>query len=352
LAFVGDVTPIATSTAKNGKTKHIPNPNVLIELGYAKKSLTPLRVIQVWNTAFTSCGPEDLPFDMRGRRGPFSFALPEEADKPAREAVVARLAKQLKGALEPIVLRSSVRPQQEQWAESDSDDISIWPSENGQFLVNEPDHGSGTKFVFPPPRSFVRVLPSGWSGSDDLDRHDILLDMGGNGFSWGATIGGVLTYPGSVLYPDTSKVHAVTKRFEGTGEVWATRTDIAAKYGEYLCVRGDAIPKDWFKYLAYALPHIRRGGGQLPFKVRLGVVGLQGHHWPNGNEREKPHAALQATFTRDFTISAGTIDELWQSVLDVWVAYRKVFSLPYPSMPEQQAMKHFINQVVGQSLQS
>src|SRR5713226_1824126 len=38
-----------------------PNPNVLIELGYGLRSLTPRRVILVQNVAFG--GPEDLPFD-------------------------------------------------------------------------------------------------------------------------------------------------------------------------------------------------------------------------------------------------------------------------------------------------
>jgi len=58
--FVADVTPIAIS--ENGK--HIANPNVLIELGYAKRALGTERVITVWNTAFTDARPEDLPSDV------------------------------------------------------------------------------------------------------------------------------------------------------------------------------------------------------------------------------------------------------------------------------------------------
>lgn len=70
--FVGDVTPIAASAS--GKV--VANPNVLIELGYAKKSLGLGRVIMVWNTAFEGASIDRLPFDMRGRRAPMSFHLP------------------------------------------------------------------------------------------------------------------------------------------------------------------------------------------------------------------------------------------------------------------------------------
>lgn len=57
--FVADVT-IVNNTLQNRPT---PNPNVLIELGYALKSLGENRVILVQNTAFGKI--ELLPFDLR-----------------------------------------------------------------------------------------------------------------------------------------------------------------------------------------------------------------------------------------------------------------------------------------------
>lgn len=217
------------------------------------------------------------------------------------------------------------------------------------MLVNEPDHGSGIKRVFPPPRSFVRILPNRWNGSDDLDRHDLLIEMH-EGFSWGATVGGVLTYPGSILYADTSKVHAITKRFETTGELWATRTDLARKYGDHLCIRGDTIPEEWLKYLAYALPHITKGGGEWPLKVRLGVVGLSGCHWPTDGASGRPPVALKSELTTEFTLREKSVEEIWLAILNAWRDFRKIFSMPHPSQVAQEKAKHFLTTVIGDSL--
>jgi hypothetical protein len=60
--FVADVS-IINSSAEGRQT---PNPNVLLELGYAISQLGWDRIILVVNTAFGK--PESLPFDLRGRR--------------------------------------------------------------------------------------------------------------------------------------------------------------------------------------------------------------------------------------------------------------------------------------------
>lgn len=59
--FVADVSIIHQGTGRLG-----PNPNVLIELGYALKSLGWSRVIVVMNAAFGAV--EALPFDIRTKR--------------------------------------------------------------------------------------------------------------------------------------------------------------------------------------------------------------------------------------------------------------------------------------------
>lgn len=61
--FIADVSIVNGKARKNRKT---PNPNVLIELGYAAKRLGWDRIICVLNTEFGRVS--DLPFDLRNRR--------------------------------------------------------------------------------------------------------------------------------------------------------------------------------------------------------------------------------------------------------------------------------------------
>lgn len=59
--FVGDITPVA----KDDKGKPIPNPNVMLELGYAAKAIGWARCLLVWNTKYGDLN--QAPFDIRNR---------------------------------------------------------------------------------------------------------------------------------------------------------------------------------------------------------------------------------------------------------------------------------------------
>lgn len=93
--FVADLTPIAVTD----KGKQVANPNVMIELGYAKKALGPERVVLVWNSALTSARPEDLPFDLRHRRAPIEYSLLPDADRGELRATRRRLTSRLAEAI-------------------------------------------------------------------------------------------------------------------------------------------------------------------------------------------------------------------------------------------------------------
>jgi len=67
--FVGD----ATFVAKRTDGRLVPNPNVLIEYGYALKGKTHERVILVMNTAFGSPTNDALPFNLCHMRWPIQF---------------------------------------------------------------------------------------------------------------------------------------------------------------------------------------------------------------------------------------------------------------------------------------
>lgn len=92
--FVADVS-IINSHLPGRKTA---NPNVLIELGYAVSQLGWDRVIMIQNTFYGS--PEELPFDLRGRRVIAYSMEPNVDNKPeARSLLQGRVEAALKEAL-------------------------------------------------------------------------------------------------------------------------------------------------------------------------------------------------------------------------------------------------------------
>jgi len=83
------------------KGRPTPNPNVLIELGYALHALGDERVVLVFNTAFGK--PEQLPFDLKMRRA-VTYEMPEsETDRATeRKALEAKLELALRTALTTV----------------------------------------------------------------------------------------------------------------------------------------------------------------------------------------------------------------------------------------------------------
>lgn len=96
--FVADITIINDPKDEERPT---PNPNVLIELGYAIKALGEERVILIMNEHF---GPvEQLPFDLRARRTIVYNAAPEDAEKsPERRRLASTLKDAIKAAINTI----------------------------------------------------------------------------------------------------------------------------------------------------------------------------------------------------------------------------------------------------------
>ena len=87
--FVADVSIIGSV-----KKRSLPNPNVLVELGYALKSRGHERIILVFNTAFGKV--EKLPFDLRMHKV-LTYQCPESLQD--RSEVKKNLTKDLKSAL-------------------------------------------------------------------------------------------------------------------------------------------------------------------------------------------------------------------------------------------------------------
>lgn len=109
-AFVSDLTYVAA----RDDGRRMPNPNVLLEHGWALKSLSWRAVISVLNTANGHPKDHPLPFDLQHSRGPIFFECPDSADDETRGAVRKTLTKalvqRLRAVLEDAELRDARRP--------------------------------------------------------------------------------------------------------------------------------------------------------------------------------------------------------------------------------------------------
>lgn len=94
--FVADVTPVGKSAAG----KLLPNPNVMIELGYAMRVLEHERIVLVMNQA-EGAALRHLPFDLRHWRGPVLYSLRKDATDGWRLEVSATLKKDLRERIVP-----------------------------------------------------------------------------------------------------------------------------------------------------------------------------------------------------------------------------------------------------------
>jgi chaperonin GroEL len=103
LSKIDAATGIVSDITIIGKTESgrpTPNPNVLMELGYALKALQPERLVMVLNEAFGSI--QDLPFDLRHRRI-LRYNLNERAGSDVRSRVKRELQRDLENAIREIL---------------------------------------------------------------------------------------------------------------------------------------------------------------------------------------------------------------------------------------------------------
>jgi hypothetical protein len=96
--FVPDLTFVCSSDKR-----HTPNPNVLIEYGYALKVLGHSRIIPIMNEAYGKVNEHSLPFDMKHLRWPRTYDLPDNADSDKKKTEMMNLVKYLVNEIRQIL---------------------------------------------------------------------------------------------------------------------------------------------------------------------------------------------------------------------------------------------------------
>lgn len=98
--FVADLTFVGM---RNDGKRPMSNSNVLIEYGWALKSLSHSRVIAVMNSVYGVPTEQSMPFDLRHSRFPITYDCPADADEDTRRKARKQLIAELKDALSDIL---------------------------------------------------------------------------------------------------------------------------------------------------------------------------------------------------------------------------------------------------------
>ncbi len=158
--FVADVTLVAETPAE----ERVPNPNAMLELGYALGKITDRRIITVMNQAHGA--PEALPFDLARRRWPFTYHLPSGVVPST--AALQELVGQLKGAIRTILQSAEplggLDPRESYLASRDLFATSAIMSSSGSEVF-EAIRGTVEWHCFPAREDAVR-----WSPREVIDR--------------------------------------------------------------------------------------------------------------------------------------------------------------------------------------
>ncbi len=280
--FVPDLTFIGES--ESGRM--LPNPNVLIEYGWALKSLSTARIMAVMNKHFGEPTPENLAFDMRHLRMPIVYDLAEGAEREERAKVKKDLSKILASAISSIVKSiplTKTEPVKEiGFLEKPSTFLPL--TEPVGFLANETP-----LFVPNVATMFLRIVPmKNFVIKSSKDAYEMLknirlLPMGRGYFSYSTYIDRN-KYGAYICTYREKQVINFTQLFL-TGQLWGMDTDTIERESviEYSKVDFPYIPSGAFEdvfnktltsYMSFAKDILNL---PLPLKFIAGATDIEGY---------------------------------------------------------------------------
>lgn len=283
-AFVGDISTVA-SIGDRLERKCLANPNVMLELGYARKSRGPGRVIPVFNKAMGPTRYEDLPFDLRHLSGSISFDLPEGAPTERLRQERNSLQRQFSARLAAMFESEEADSDKDlpDWHASLGHDPSIWEDAFNPLPVAVPHLGQIDVIVAPAPRIFVRLLPAEqgraptqFSGIFPGGQDTLVPIGGGRNMSGGKTGNGYAFFES----PDVNRTtKSIARWYKSTGEIWAISGWGFYAREEIPHVAYDEVIKDLVSWLEHTIRTIRAAGGSGKVRIILGATGLRNVQW-------------------------------------------------------------------------
>lgn len=286
--FVPDLTFVGQT--RGGRL--LPNPNVLVEYGWALKEVTNSRIIPVMNAAFGEPSSETLPFDMRHLRFPLTYYLKEDAAPEERKKVKEELVNKLTSAMALIVSNKLVPLESEQFDSIKETPYTTDPStflEKGEpFAQIHLFHGPEETIYLPDvERLFLRIIPS--APVDQIMTTKAALDMAkkGNLSPMGEHPGGTYgrnRFGAFVCNHNEGKVLNLTQLFKN-GELWGINAYCIDKkllvdrakidFGFFPCVAlEDCFISSLANYLQFSKNVLKL---PLPIRFIAGATNVKGY---------------------------------------------------------------------------
>lgn len=327
--FVGDISTVGVIGEENER-KCIANPNVMLELGYARRALGRQRVIPVFNKAIGPTRHEDLPFDLRHMSGSIHFELPVGATNEDLVKERNKLQRHFREYLSAMLANLEVGspPPPSEWHLHLPHDPSIWEEAYNLLPVACPSLGQVDLIIASAPRFFVRLLPA---THRELRKVPDCLFPGKQEALYPIGTGGNLNYGrsgnGYVIFESISEgrtTQSAARWYKDNGEIWAISALSFYKRGERPHLAYDEAIKDLVRWLGEAVLSSRAAGGRGPHRLILGCCGLRGVEWwvSRSSLSSRPYLGLN-----DYAIHECTLeDDSRSGILDAVHSFMEVLT--------------------------
>lgn len=178
----GIFVPDLTFVGKSHKNRLLPNPNVLIEYGWALREVSYSRIIAVMNSAFGEPTDANMPFNMRHLRNPITYHLDETIDEKERAQIKENLVSNLYNALEAIFKSGILTQLNEKQNDFDGVPSTSNPStflQPGETFVDPIRSGTQGLIIPNVQRLFLRIIPQ--KPVDNIKSSKIALQLAQTG---------------------------------------------------------------------------------------------------------------------------------------------------------------------------
>lgn len=295
--FVADLSFVGESkngfTNASGKPRQFPNPNVLMEYGYALRCHSHPKLVGIVNSAYGKPDADSLPFDLRHLRWPISYHLEGVAGED-KDGQFEKLVRKFVDAI-GLILSNHQPPgiAVEKFVPQKPTTTGAIYFDRAEDLIAEGPFGSEFSFDVPSGgKANLRLYPSAVVPQIDSELEAKRLVSVGNlqpfgrvsGRSSARNIFGAIAYE----HPHTGQLYHFTQLFLSR-EIWGVDAQILN--GEYLHQR----QKSWgheplsyiaavalednfvmalHNYLIFAQTHLQL---PVPLHVEAGLAGIKGY---------------------------------------------------------------------------